>query len=295
MRTVCYSIVGRCLTLTLILSAFVSVCIAADDDAEIQSRIESVGRLVNSSSAAEKVAESGKPEALAMQREARKLQQAAEDAHGAGEFAEAKELLGQATRKMFEAARLAENGDNRIRKQQHDFDQRLASVDALLEAYERIGHEKQIDKQPVEETRAAINAKVDAAQALRREQKLEQARATLDEAYLSAKVAIEQLRGGDTLVRHLNFASDEEEYVYELDRNDTHLMLVDILLREKLSNAKSGMEKLVAQFMDKAEQLRSRAEEQAAGGHYGPAVETLELSTKEIVRAIRSAGVYIPG
>ena len=207
----------------------------------------------------------------------------------------AKSLLAKATRLMFEAARIAENGNGRRKKQQQAFDSQLASVDALLKAYERIVTEKQVDPQRVGETRAFINAKVDEAKSLRQAQKLEQARGVLDEAYLSAKIAIEQLRGGDTLVRHLNFASEEEEYDYELDRNDTHRMLVDILLREKLSNAKAGMGKLVEKFMDKAAGLRLQAEEQASGGDYGTAIKTLESSTKEIVRAIRSAGVYIPG
>ena len=55
------------------------------------------------------------------------------------------------------------------------------------------------------------------------------------------------------------------------------------------------MEGQVKQFMDTADTLRNRAEQQAAAGEYREAVSTLEQSTREIVRAIRSAGVYIPG
>ena len=38
------------------------------------------------------------------------------------------------------------------------------------------------------------------------------------------------MRSGDTLVRSLNFASKEEEYRYEIDRNDTHQMLIKVLV-----------------------------------------------------------------
>jgi hypothetical protein len=41
--------------------------------------------------------------------------------------------------------------------------------------------------------------------------------------------------------------------------------------------------------------LRKTAEEQAAKREFDAAVKTLEESTRELVRAIRAAGVYIPG
>ena len=116
----------------------------------------------------------------------------------------------------------------------------------------------------------------------------------LDEAYVAAKVAIEHLRGGETLVRSLNFASSEEEYHYEVDRNDTHRMLVDVLLKEKMKT-NWGIEAMVNKFMESADKLRTRADEQASDGEYENAIGTMEQSTKEIVRAIRSAGIYIPG
>ena len=294
MRTVEYPRIARLLVMVLALSLPGSACLAAGNGDITQDRIDSVGRLVNKSSAARKVIDSGDPGALAKHREAQSLHAAAQAAYRKNDLAGAKELIGKATRAMFEAAHIADQGGNRLEKRQHDFDQRLASVDALLKAYQRIVTEKGADKQRADETRAFITAKVGEAQSLKREEKLEKAREVLDEAYLSAKIAIEHLRGGDTLVRHLNFASKAEEYDYELDRNDTHRMLVDILLQEKMRNS-SGVEKLVQQFMVKAARLRSQAEQEAGGGKYEAAVKTLELSTKEIVRAIRSAGVYIPG
>lgn len=295
MRTIEYPRVAGLIVLALAFGLPDAACLAADQDEVIKSRIESVGRLVGSSSAAKRVVASGNAEALAKHREAQSLHESAQAAYREQDLDGARALLTNATQLMFEAARLAETGDARAEKRHKDFDQRMASVDALLKAYERIVEEKGADKQRAGEARAFITAKVEEAQSLERAEKLEPAREALDEAYLSAKIAIEQLRDGDTLVRHLNFASEEEEYDYELDRNDTHRMLVDILLQEKLSKAKGSMEKTVQQFMSKAERLRSKAEEQAAGGEYGAAVNTLELSTKEIVRAIRSAGVYIPG
>jgi hypothetical protein len=41
--------------------------------------------------------------------------------------------------------------------------------------------------------------------------------------------------------------------------------------------------------------LREDAESAAGEEQYEEAIELLEESTKELIRAIRSAGVYIPG
>lgn len=295
MRGGMYPRIAGAVIVAFTLSLPGTACLAAGNGAVDQGRIDSVGRLLTDSTAARKIAQSGNPDALARHREAQSLHDAAQAAYLKNEKRKAGELLAQATRVMFEAARMAENGDGRASKRQHDFDAQMASVEALLNAFDRIAEEKAADRQRAAETHDVITSKVSEARSLQRQEKPELARKMLDEAYLSAKIAIEQLRGGDTLVRHLSFASKKEEYDYELDRNDTHRMLVDILLREKLSNATGGMEKLVRQFIDKAAGLRSRAEQQAAKGEYANAVETLELSTREIVRAIRSAGVYIPG
>ena len=48
-------------------------------------------------------------------------------------------------------------------------------------------------------------------------------------------------------------------------------------------------------FINKAVALREDAESAAGQKKYEEAIELLEESTKELIRAIRSAGVYIPG
>ncbi len=120
---------------------------------------------------------------------------------------------------------------------------------------------------------------------------LDAARVRLDEAYVAIKIAVEHQRSGDTLVRSLSFKNKEEEYYYELDRNDTHRMLIKLLLEE------SGRSKAtnLRQFLEQAQALRNQAETEAAAGKFGAAVKSLENSTTQLVRALRRAGIYIPG
>jgi cellobiose-specific phosphotransferase system component IIA len=53
--------------------------------------------------------------------------------------------------------------------------------------------------------------------------------------------------------------------------------------------------RLVDMNMKIADDLRSQALDQAEQGDFDAAVKTLENSTGQIIRAIRAAGIYIPG
>lgn len=259
----------------------------------LANRFQLVEKLIEQSSAAAQVTKNGNADANAQRDSARQSYQQAVEAHQAGDNATAKKLLDKATKEMFSAVKstLQKHGDGPAAEQR--FADRLESVNALVHAHNRVAEEKSVDK-IANELRVVVGEKTEQAQALWREGKASQAKTLLDEAYIAAKVAIESLRGGETLVRTLTFKSKEEEYVYELDRNETHKMLVSLLLKDKLETD-AGTKKLVQGFMDKAASARKQAETNAEKGEYESAVELLENSTKDIVRAIRSAGVYIPG
>ena len=265
---------------------------AATQSGNTANRLKSVQTLIEKSSGARQIEASGNAQAQAAHDRARAYYQQAEQAARAGDTKTADQALLQATKQMLEAVRMADQNKVVEGKKRDDFQNRMDSVSALLDAHERIAREKG-DTRSVQELRRAVNAKLAKAQQLLAQEKFDEARTTLDETYIATKTAIEKLRGGDTLVRTLSFANKEEEYHYEIDRNDTHRMLVKVLLAEKMQDPKIGRQ--VKQFMDKADQLRAQAEQQAARGDYAGAVSTLENSTKEVVRAIRSAGIYIPG
>ena len=250
--------------------------------------------MLETSSAAQQIKGSDNQAAKDKHEQAVELFEKAKLAQGKGDEQQAADLLKQATKTMFEATRMIKKDDSFMAKDVRDFDERKASVEALCTAYENIAKEKGIDKATENELHAFVYKRVDQAEALKKDDRVKEGRKMLDEAYVAAKVAIEHLRGGETLVRSLNFASSEEEYHYEVDRNDKHRMLVDVLLKEKMKT-NWGIEAMVNKFMESADKLRVRADEQASDGEYENAIGTMEQSTKEIVRAIRSAGIYIPG
>lgn len=259
---------------------------------DVASRLVYVERLLTESSAAKKVDASGKAEAMQMKADAQAHFDNAKALVDSGDNEAAEGELREAIRLMTTAARAA-NGDAKVsQKQTDDYDSRKESVSALATAHDRIATEK-----GMKDMNTALQQKVAANLAesdeLLAAGKGDEARAMLDATYESVKASLEGLRGGDTLVRELNFETPEDEYHYELDRNDTHRMLVEVLLAEKMQA--SPMRKTADGFIAKAGELRVQAEQAAGRKKFEEAIRLLEESTKEFIRAIRSAGVYIPG
>lgn len=260
------------------------------DRAQLQFNMDSVEKLLSNSSAARQIEVSKAPEALARRDKARELHQAARAALAAGDLERANTLLVEVRAVFFDAVRLAAPEEVLAKKLETDYAARLESVKALLAAYQRVANEKSGVARGVKETVAQIERSLAEAARLAQSGRYREGRAELDRAYLVAKAGISGLRSGDTLTRSLTFASKEEEYQYEVDRNNTHQMLIKVLLEEQ--KAADGM---IQGFIAKAQDLRARAEAAAARGNYGEAVKLLEDSTADLVRAIRGAGVYIPG
>jgi hypothetical protein len=257
------------------------------------SPLEMTRKLIEESSAAKRIGQSGNAEAVARRQEARELLEQAGKAQADGDAPKVADLVSRARMTMLDAVRLAGPDESMTVKWRQDYDDRLESVEALMAAHDRVSGEKGAEAGSVD-LRRLVDDRIAAAASLQGQGKLKEARGVLDEAYAAAKAAIEQLRGGDTLVRTLNFASKEEEYHYEIDRNDTHKMLVTVLLKEKIESDQRVKDN-VRKFMDKAADDRKDAERLAEKGDFESAIRSLEQSTKEIVRAIRSAGIYIPG
>lgn len=264
-----------------------------EDQAQLQRRLASVDTLLEKSSAAKQIEASGNPQALEFRAKARDLKKQADGAFQANNLLEASRLLDQAAKMLFEGARLAAPEQITGEKKQLDFDNRLESVKALLSAQKRISLEKKQGAKGTETTQK-IEAQIRQATDLAKVGKLDEGRAVLDQVYLTTRMAVEGMRQGDTLVRSLVFANKEEEYAYEIDRNDTHKMLVKVLLDEKRAS-NPNLEAMVQKNLDLAASIRLNAEGMAAKKDFEAGIKLLEDSTKELVRAIRGAGIYIPG
>lgn len=274
-------------------SARVRPARSAETAEQIERRLASVSLLIENSSAAKQIESGASPAALKMRENARELWQQAQQAYRAGNLAGASQLLDQAARLMYDGARQAAAPRMKGDKDRSDFTARMDSVKALLAAQRRISAEKRPEAGE-RETSGKIERQIEQAAALAAANQLEQGRAVLDEAYAAATASLAGMTTGGTTTRTLHFANAEEEYRYEVDRGDAHLLLVDTLLKEK-RGSNPGLERLVANSVQTAARLRSEAGAMAAKGDFASAIKLQENSTAELVRAIRSAGIHIPG
>jgi hypothetical protein len=275
---------GLAVALTLCTAAA-----AAEEREALERRMSSVATLIESSSAARQIDASGVVAAREKRDNARLIHREAAATLKAGDSVNAARLLDQATREMMNGARLAKPEQVQGEKDKRDFDARMDSARALLAAQQRITQEKGSGAEAREAT-ARIEQAIAQADKLAAAGQHAQARPLVDRAYLTARVSIESMRRGDTLVRTLHFASKQEEYAYEIDRNDTHRMLVNLVVAERRE-----VQPMVQPLLDKAAGLRREAEAQAARADHEGAIRTLEDSTRELVRAVRAGGIYVPG
>lgn len=265
---------------------------AETEKSAIEKRAENIFKLLNESSGAKQVIEGFDSEAREKRDEALRRYEDARAKIAQGKHKEAGDLLGQSARLMFEAIKLSTPTVMTEQKIIDDYAKRKDSVFALKDAFNRIS-----DENHEEESRQKVNRQLDdlvtLADQLLNNGEVTEARTEMDKAYHLVKVSIEAIRSGQTLVRSLQFDTPKDEYLYEIDRNDTHNMLIGLLVDEKKQS--SSMRDRISKNVDEAVSLRKQAETYAGADAYEQAIELLEQSTRQLVKAIRSAGIYIPG
>ena len=173
---------------------------------------------------------------------------------------------------------------------------RLARYAALMESVTALQAAYRAIRDEVADTAADVSSQVatwvTAAEVEHEAGRIENGLRKLKVAYVTLQGEIVRLRGGQTLVRELRFASDAEEYAYEVDRHDSHLLLVELLLGETRGDPATSAEMRSA--VDESMRLHWVAHKYAAAGDYRQAVAWLELASDGLVSLIRDRGFDIP-
>ncbi|MDT8384678.1 MAG: hypothetical protein RRB22_09700 [Gammaproteobacteria bacterium] len=256
-----------------------------------------VEKLVQQSAAARQILHSDNPQAHALRDQAIAYLDEARAAEVKGDAAAVTEALDQAKAAIFMAMRLV--GTKAVNdKRQENYNKKRQSLESLLAAHQRVREEQaqtadSFSLEALLNTERHIQERLQAAQAHYEREQLVEAMEVLNDAYLSLKLSLTRLRDGKTLVRSLHFETKQDEYQYELRRNNTHSLLINTVLKEKRADPRLG--RLMDIPLAEAEKLRAQAEQQARNGDFEAAIKTLETSTSFIIRAIRLAGVFIPG
>lgn len=130
------------------------------------------------------------------------------------------------------------------------------------------------------------------ADALFDQEKYAEANTRLASIYEDVMVIVSEARRNQSIIYRLNFATPADEYSYELERNKSYEILVDIALAEK-QNADKALRPYILKLIEQSRDLRRQAGVQAASGDHIKAIGTLETATRTLVQALRSAGVTV--
>jgi hypothetical protein len=100
--------------------------------------------------------------------------------------------------------------------------------------------------------------------------------------------ALSDARHEDVLLHELNFESLEEEYAYEVSRNESYVVLID-LMQKKTARSQSSAS-YVQTMIEANAKLRQQADEHASNGRLEQGIAILEKGTDKLSRALRVSG-----
>ena len=262
------------------------------EQAATEQKAKFVENLVTRSVAAETIETSGDDAAMRKLADARALVEQAKAELAEGRPEEANRKLDAALRLVnIEARRLSQAG-LKGERQKEEYGRRRHAVQTFLAAYERVAQDKELSAAAAAQM-TKIRDLIEAAEGQVREGQWADANDTLALAYQLARGDIREMREGKTLTRSLDFSTPVEEYKYEHDRNDSHVMLLQFAINEKSPPA--ARRTRIDQLREEAMAIRTDAERKAETGAHTEAIETILRSTDILLKAIRMSGVWVPG
>jgi hypothetical protein len=214
------------------------------------------------------------------------------DAYQQGDLDKSNALIAKSRAALIDSVEFANlKGEKKKVRSKGNYESLRKSANALMDALERIDTEKSAQSE-FKVLSESIKEKLSVTDKLYFQEQYNPAIAELSKVLLTIKTEISKKRSGDTLTRKLSFSSAKEEYIYELDRSDTHFMLLDMFLSENDKDKKIADSS--ASAIKTAKDLRKQAELLATDFKHKEAIGVLEKSTMEIINVIRNTGVFIP-
>jgi hypothetical protein len=256
-----------------------------------EQKLQAVANLLTRSTISKQVLHSNNQAAIQHYQFSKTLYEDAVEAFKAGELNKSDELINKSRQALFDSIEFANLKGSETERSKHHYESLRKSANALIAALQRISDEKGRHDQH-QQMLNDIRNQLAQSDNLYFLEEYTGATNKLDGVLKTIKSEISQMRSGETLTRSLSFTSAKEEYVYELDRNDTFFMLIDMFLTDMESSPQA-----IEQINDtirQAKDYRKQAETLAADNNHPQAIKKLEQSTVKIIGQIRHSGIAIP-
>jgi hypothetical protein len=252
-------------------------------------KVELLGRLVNESAAAQRIAQSSDGQARELLDSATGAWQRAVQALESGQLRVAGRDAERGLADMADATRRVKDAGRERRLARERYDRLRKRVLSFSEAYRRVLAEKPDAPATGWLDQSEVSRLLEEAGALAGEGEHASANRRLEQAANAVESALSEARHRETLLHELTFTTPEEEYSYELQRNDSYALLVD-MLGTKRQQTDTGLQYL-QRMLGENETLRKDASELYERGQVDAAIQALEEATRQLARTLRASGL----
>lgn len=255
----------------------------------VRMKVELLGKLVNESAAAKRVAGSSDAEARELLENAADAWRRSAAALESGQLRVAGRDAERGLADLADASRRVKDAQREQRLARERYDSLRKRVLSFSEAFSRVLEEKPGEPANRWLDQSKVSRLLDEAEALAREDDHESANLRLEQAANAVETALSEARHQETLLHKLTFETLEDEYNYELQRNDSYALLVDLLGR-KSQQAGNRLQNL-QRMLGENQTLREDAQDLYERGEVDAAILALEEATQRLARTLRASGV----
>jgi hypothetical protein len=257
----------------------------------LESKLALLARLVYRTPSVKRIEDSDDSEAKTLLDAARASLDKAKATLALGDLQVAESHLDQGLRRISAAARRSVQTLRDEDSAEKRYRQLKERVSSFRQAFEAVAPDRQAEAASLMDE-AHLQELVSQAESLAADHRYSQAVTRLTEAAGIVEAALAKARDKETLIYTLEFESPEEEYAYEVERNRSHMMLVELLLAKRsITKPARGY---ILSMVEENEKLRVEAESLAENGETEKAIAKLEDATKGLVQALRIGGMAIP-
>jgi len=203
-----------------------------------------------------------------------------------GDYGEANKVMNRVLKQVNSAARLQSEAARQAKLYRQRYDELLES----LHSYRWPGDVQ--DSPEYQHVAMRMQQLLQQAQSLADAGDMAGAYPLLLQAFQVMVTAQAEQRQTNTVVYALTFSGPEDEFNYELRRNQNYELLLQMTLEQKEFAERQSQ--LIFQYVEQAAQIRVAAQVTAGRGEFEEAIVTMEKGNAVLERALRMAGLPLP-
>jgi hypothetical protein len=254
----------------------------------LYNKVKLLGWLVNDSPVSKRIENSEDAEAKQQLKRSQDMWQQAREHSEKSEFELAEVHISEGLKLMTRLSRKVKDQDREKQARIKLYKQVKEHVDMFVSAFDRIAVEKGEDNVRGMLDRNELETVMSRAETAFDDGELAMANHLMRQAADMVDTALSDARHEDVLLHELNFESLEEEYEYEVSRNESYVVLID-LMQKKTARSQSSAS-YVKTLIEANTKLRQQADEHASYGQLEQGIAILEKGTDKLSRALRVSG-----